>query len=133
MGNETWLEMPVDGGSESATRPKHAIEGNALILYRGRTAYVATQDEHAIASLLQKRDVRRLTRVEVEAIEASLPGNGAAKLQSLGSHSSTNQQVGLGDVIHWMTARLGIPECDSCMQRKERLNRVTIWHRSSDE
>lgn len=34
--------------------------------------------------------------------------------------------VGLGDVVHGATRRLGIPHCDGCARRKAALNRVRI-------
>jgi len=31
---------------------------------------------------------------------------------------------GLGDAVAWVTGKLGIPECRSCQQRKEALNKL---------
>lgn len=35
-------------------------------------------------------------------------------------------RAGLGDAVHGVTRRLGVPHCDGCAQRKAALNRVPI-------
>lgn len=133
MSTPVWMEMPVSEGTRQGkpARPKHKIDGNALLVYRGDKVYVAVRETDAADTLLRQPDVRRLTAGEAQRIEDSLPGIGVAKLDSLGAPSAGSQgryrRPGLGDLVSRVTNRLGIPECDACGQRKKRLNGLTIW------
>lgn len=40
--------------------------------------------------------------------------------------SQQDEDVGLGDMIHGVTHRLGIPHCAPCARRKARANKVRI-------
>ncbi len=40
---------------------------------------------------------------------------------------------GLGDLVHALTARLGIPHCPGCARRKRWLNCVTAWWVGRDQ
>jgi hypothetical protein len=133
MSIPVWMEMPVseDTLQGKPARPKHMIKGNALLVYRNDKVYVAVRETDTVDSLLRQSDVRQLTADEAHRIEDSLPGIGAAKLNSLGaspadSHSRY-RRLGLGDLVSRVTSRLGIPECDACGRRKKRLNGLTVW------
>ncbi len=39
--------------------------------------------------------------------------------------------VGLGDLVHTLTKRMGLRECPGCEKRREWLNRLVISRRSS--
>lgn len=133
MSTPVWVEMPVseDTSPGKPTRPRHTIKGNALLVYRNDKVYVALKEAEAADTLLLQSDVRQLTADEAQRIEESLPGIGAARLHSLGARSADSQsrhgRLGLGDLVSWVTSRLGIRECDACGRRKKRLNSLTIW------
>lgn len=133
MSAPVWMEMPVseDTLQGKPARPRHAIEGSALLVYRGDKVYVAVQETGAADTLLRQPDVRQLPADEAQRIEDSLPGIGAAKLHSLSVPSDDSQsryrRLGLGDLVSRVTSRLGIPECDACGRRKKKLNALTIW------
>lgn len=138
MSAPVWMEMPVseDTLQGKPARPRHTIEGNALLIYRGDKVYVAVRETGAADTLLRQSDVRRLPADEAQRIEDSLPGIGAAKLYSLGVPSDDPQsryrRLGLGDLVSRVTSRLGIPECDACGRRKKKLNALTIWRPRRD-
>lgn len=139
MSTPVWMEMPVseDTLQGKPARPRHAIEGNALLVYRGDKVYVAVRKTGAADTLLRQPDVRRLPADEAQRIEDSLPGGfGAAKLHSLDAPSPDSQsryrRLGLGDLVSRVTGGLRIPECDACGRRKKRLNRLTVWRTRRD-
>jgi hypothetical protein len=133
MNTPVWIEMPVseDTPQGKPARPRHMINGNALLVYRNDKVYVAVREAAAMEALLQQSDVRQLTADEAQRIEESLPGIGAARLDSLGASSADSQskyrRLGLGDLVSRVTSRLGIRECDACGRRKTRLNSLTVW------
>jgi hypothetical protein len=133
MTTATWMEMPVlqSVTSGGVARPRYAVEGNALLVYRGDKVFVATKEETVTADLMQKEGVRTLTQGEVQAIEATLPGVGASRLDGLGADRTDvavkRNVLLLGDLISWLTSKLGIPECSACSRRKQRLNRYAVW------
>lgn len=133
MSTPVWIEMPVseDTLQGKPAHPRHMIEGNALLVYRGDKVYAAVRETGAADTLLRQPDVRRLTADEAQRIEDSLPGIGAARLHSLDAPSPDSQnryrRLGLGDLVSRVTNGLGIPECDACGQRKKRLNSLTVW------
>ena len=133
MSTPVWMEMPVseDTLQGKPARPRHTIDGSALLVYRGDKVYVAVRETGAADTLLRQSDVRRLPADEAQRIEDSLPGIGAAKLHSLGVPSDDSQsrhgRLGLGDLVSRFTSRLGIPECDACGRRKKKLNALTVW------
>jgi hypothetical protein len=126
--------MPVSDGTipGKPVRPRHAIDGNAILVYRGEKVYVAQDKPGAIDRIAQLPDVRRLPQEEAVDFEATLPGGGA---RSSHGHprpgqaiwKDTSDSVGLGDVVSWLTSTLGIRECDACSQRKKRLNKFSVW------
>jgi hypothetical protein len=133
MTTATWLEMPVAQSltTAAAARPRYAVEGNALLIYRGDKVYVAMKEATATEDLSQQPEVRRLSDGEAQELEASLPGIGAARLNGLGA-GRTNPAAEynlllLGDLISWVTAKLGIRQCRACNRRRQRLNRIAIW------
>ncbi len=138
MSTPVWMEMPVseDTLQGKPAHPKHMIEGNALLVYRGDKVYVAVRETEAADTLLRQSDVRRLTADEAQRIEDSMPGMGAARLHSLGAPSADSQsrsrRLGLGDLVSRVTSGLGIPECDACGRRKKRLNGLTVWRTRRD-
>lgn len=138
MSTPVWVEMPVseDTPQGKPARPRHMINGNALLVYRTDKVYVAVKEAEAADTLLRQSDVRQLTADEAQRIEESLPGIGAARLHSLGARPADSQngyrRLGLGDLVSRVTSRLGIRECDACGRRKKRLNSLTIWRTRRD-
>jgi hypothetical protein len=126
--------MPVSGGTQlnEPVRPRHAIEGDALLVYRGEKVYAALAEPGMVDRIAKLPDVRRLAPDEAVEFEATLPGTGAFPMQG---HTRAAQGVvaeasghrGLGDVISWFTSKLHIQECSACKQRRRRLNRLTSW------
>jgi hypothetical protein len=129
MQTSIWVEMPLVSGEQpdDLPRPKYSVVGNATLVYRRPYVYIAFSDvAHALAAASYP-DTRRLTPDEGRALETSLafpirvpvpsPPTGAPAI------------VGLGDLVSWVTGRLGIAECDRCRQRKRWLNRVVLWPR----
>jgi hypothetical protein len=134
MNGRSWIEMPV---SDRATpgdpiRPRYAIEGSALLVYRGERVYVALDELDVIHRISQLPDVHRLSADEAASFEATLPGSGAfANHGHMGPNHHAEEEktneVGLGDVVSWLTNTLGIHECSACSERKKKLNKLTIW------
>ena len=117
----TWLEMPAvaDGPGAIAVRPKYPVDASALLFYRDANVYVAYRDDRPRADVTAYSDVRLLTGPESHRFEASLPYPLPAPARSGG--------VRLGDLVHRVTRRLGIAECDSCRKRKRVLDRIVVW------
>ena len=134
MTVRSWIQMPVWDSTTPGgrLRPRHAIEGNALLVYRGEKVYAAPEEPGVLDRIAQLPDVRRLTRDEAANFETTLPGGG-----SPGSHGHVppgptalvqpSGRVGLGDAVSWLTSTLGMHECGACRERKKRLNRIAIW------
>jgi hypothetical protein len=133
MSVRSWIEMPVSDGTivGEPVRPRHAIEGNALLVYRGEKVYAALEEPGVVDRITQLPDVRRLSPDEAINFEATLPGGGAASHGQIRSGQAVlverSGRVGLGNVVSWLTSKLGIQECDACSQRKRRFNKVTVW------
>jgi hypothetical protein len=130
--NSSWITMPlVGGGTAAEDRPSHPIGGNAVLVYRGEHVFVAV-DEAAVADLERYPDVRRLSRAESAELEATLPGGGlpatrANQSRVDGRRAERGGRLGLGDLVAWITRRLGVPECAGCSKRRRRLNRIALW------
>jgi hypothetical protein len=123
--------MPLAGGATATEdRPSHPIGGNAVLVYRGEHVFVAV-DEAAAADLERYPDVRRLSRAESAELEATLPGGGLPPTRDQsrveGRGAERGGRLGLGDLVAWITRRLGVPECAGCSKRRRRLNRIPLW------
>jgi hypothetical protein len=131
MSVHSWIQMPV---SDSTTpgeplRPRHSIEGNALLIYRGDRVYAALEPR-VIDRLARLSDVRRLTPGEASNLEATLPG-GRDSVTNRHKHprqvaEDESAPPGLGDAVSWLTSRMGIQECDGCNRRRKKLNKIAI-------
>jgi hypothetical protein len=132
----SWIEMPVsdDASLGGTVRPRHAIEGNALLVYRGDKVYAALNERGVADRIAELPDVRRLSQEEAGTLEATLPGRDA--FASYPGYPRPDRdvvvdwpgRVGLGDVVGWLARALGMRECGTCNQRREALNRVKLWH-----
>jgi hypothetical protein len=122
MHDRQWIEMPAAGDPPSGepARPKHRVPGRAILVYRGRRVYVALDEPAQVERMMRLSEVRRLDRGEVLELETAVPGMSS-------SANRTPDHAGLGDVISWMTTRMGIPECRACAERRTRLNRLVPW------
>jgi hypothetical protein len=134
VSGHLWVEMPVVEGTipGEPVRPRHAIDGNAVLVYRGEKVYVALDKPGIIDGIARLPDVRRLAPDEAVKFEATLPGGGAFASHGY-PHSGhairkeTRDRAGLGDMVSWLTSTLGIQECGACSQRKKRLNKISVW------
>jgi hypothetical protein len=128
MADRVWVEMPAVGTGEAGdpVRAKYPIPGRAFLLHREGKVYVIFGDELAREDALQRTDCRRLMPDEAQAFENDMPFPIPPHLMSVSS-TPTTRAVGLGDVVAWVTRRLGISECAACRQRKRWLNRVPVW------
>jgi hypothetical protein len=133
MSVRSWIEMPVSGGTRlnEPVRPRHAIEGDALLVYRGAKVYAALAEPGIVDRIAQLPDVRRLAPDEAVRFEATLPGRGAFPMHghtraAHGVRGETSGGLRLGDVVSWFTRTLHIRECGACSQRRKRLNKLTV-------
>ncbi len=125
-----WIEMPVIGNAtpDDPVRPKHPVATNAFLVYRGSKVYVAFESQSAKAEALQQPDVRPLTDYEGLEFEASLPYPIPSSPFWHGDEGANkNQPLRLGDVISWLTHKIGIQECAGCQKRRHWLNKLVIW------
>jgi hypothetical protein len=133
MNVRSWIEMPVSDRATPGdpTRPRYAIEGSALLVYRGERVYVALDELDVIDRISQLPGVHRLSADEAASLEATLPGSGAfanhGHMRSNHAEEEKTNEVGLGDAVSWLTNTLGIHECGACSERKKKLNKLTIW------
>ena len=114
-------------------QPRHPIETNAFLVYRGQSVYAALEEDDVLDRIAQLPDVRRLAPHEAVQLEATFPRGVAVRSHEdarVGPYGVASQRgrVGLGDVISWVTSRFRLQECGPCSQRKKLLNKVTIWH-----
>ena len=127
MAHKDWLEMPTVGSGtpEDSLRPKYPIAGNAVLVYRGDKVYIAMEDGSARTEVAKQPEIRHLTPGEALQLEDSLP----FPLVSFSRHDLVNNMegVGLGDVVAWVTHKLGFTECPGCQRRRKWLNRVVVW------
>ena len=117
----TWVRMPAVAGESASARTKYAIDANALIVYRGDSAYVRFVDAASSQSVAQHGDVRVLDEHEAGRFEASLPFFPSA------SNEEPRRVLRLGDAISSVTKLIRVKECDGCQQRRSRLNRIVLW------
>jgi hypothetical protein len=120
MRVRSWVEMPVSAGTQAngPVRPKYAIEGDALLVYRGEKVYAAPLDRAMVDRVAEFPDVRRLAPDEAIEFEAGLPGPGAFR-------TGESERRGLGDLVGWFATKLHIRECGACGERRKRLNQLT--------
>jgi hypothetical protein len=121
VGGRSWIAMPALEGGTAAVHLKYPLEGNALVLYRGETAYVALEDRTAQDKVVRHPDVHLLTDRESREFEESLP------FPAVPLDPAPDGAVRLGDVVSWLTTRLRIRECADCRRRKRRLNKIGVW------
>jgi hypothetical protein len=128
MQANIWVEMPVVSGEApiDAPRPKYPVIGNATLVYRRPYVYIAFRDAADALTATNYPDTRRLTPDEGRALETSLPF--PIRVPAL-PPAGAPALVGLGDLVSWVTGRLGIAQCDGCRRRKRWLNRVVLWPR----
>lgn len=127
MTDTMWLEMPTirTGVPDDRARPKYPVETNAFLVYRGDKVYVRLPDDIALPSALNGADCRRLSSTEARRLEDSLPFPVSAP--SVHHDHRGHEPVGLGDVVSWLTHKVGIEECSACGRRKRLLNRIPVW------
>jgi hypothetical protein len=133
MVGSSWIEMPALAGAAvgEPARPKHPIQGTAVLVYRGERVYVALEEPDMLRRIARLPDVRCLAPDEAAEFEATLPRQLALVTQERArSHHAARLnrrgRVGLGDVVQWLTGALRIQECGACGQRKKKLNAFTI-------
>ena len=127
MSEKTWYEVPTQIDEESGIpRPRYALTGNTVIVYSANRAYVAFENEQDIAAIQELPGVRRLTVADVRDLSQNLPFGLFSGKEEIQEEPNF---IGLGDVISWITQKLGIHECEGCRRRKKWLNRVPIWPR----
>ena len=134
MNVRWWIEMPVSDTAVAGepVRPRHEIEGNALLVYRGEKVYVTTDEPNVNDRIAGLPDIRVLSPDEAANLEATLPGAGAftrSRNTHLGqaARASTDGRLGLGDVVSWLTGILRIHECGACSKRRTTLNKIAVW------
>lgn len=121
IASRAWVKMPALESMTAAAHPKYVFKGNALVIYRGESAYVAFDDETDRDELAHHSDVHVLTDSEGREFEESLPFPVSPPTPR------RNRVIGLGDVISWLTRRIGIAECSGCGARRGRLNKIVLW------
>src|SRR5882757_4924773 len=68
-----WLEMPVAfSGASGSVRPKYAIVGSAVVLYKEDRAYVGLPAADTAAALLTNPDVYAISPARQEYLSKSL-------------------------------------------------------------
>lgn len=120
-GHRLWVRMPALASESAATRTKYSIDANALIVYRGDSAYVGFADAESSEPVAQHSDVRVLDDYEARQFEEGLPF--LAPVHDEGAH----EVLRLGDAISSLTKRFRIKECGGCQRRRSRLNRIVLW------
>jgi hypothetical protein len=113
--------MPTVAMGTGSARPKYSFDGKSLLVYRGEKAYASFEDERAPNELAHYFDVRVLTDAEGREFERSLPLPFYTAPPTVRRRS-----IRLGDAIAWVTARMGIEECEGCRRRKGRLNKISV-------
>ncbi len=128
MTDRVWIEIPAigTGASDDPVRSKYPIQGKAFLMHQQGKVYVTFGDEVAREEAATQADCRRLTPSEASALEGSLPFPLLSEIFSENYHYK-NRRVGLGDIVAWITHRVGIAECNACQQRKRWLNRIVVW------
>jgi len=127
MSGKIWYEMPVRQDEESGIpRAKYTLSGDVTLIYSGNRAFAAFPNEQEASAIEGYNDVRRMTDAEVATLRQKLP---FAFLPTGEETEEESNYIGLGDVISWITHRLGIHECESCKRRKKWLNRIPVWPR----
>ncbi len=88
-------------------------------------AYIEFEDENAREEALRQPDCRRLTPTEGRKLEETFPFPIASPAPR---PSNEKGPVGLGDIVAWVTDKLGIEECSGRQRRHMWLNRrLTVW------
>lgn len=126
MADRVWIEMPAvrNGTPDGRVRPKYPVETNATLVHKDGKVYIDFEDESAREEAVKQPDCRRLTLAEGRELEETFPFPIAFPAYR---RDNEREPVGLGDVVAWMTHKLGIEECPGCQRRKKWLNRVVIW------
>jgi hypothetical protein len=126
MNDSAWLEMPIvrTGVPDHRARPKYPVETNAFLVYRDEKVYVRFPDDYVLPSAMEEPDCRWLSSAEARRLEDGLPFPVSPPSEH---HHRENEPVGLGDVISWVTHKVGIEECSGCGRRKRWLNRIPVW------
>lgn len=123
--HRVWVQIPALDSQSAATRTKYPIDANALIIYRGDSAYVRFVNAASSEPIARYGDVRVLDDHEVRKFEESLPFLTSARDEE--AHEEAHKALRLGDAISSLTKRLGIRECGGCQRRRSRLNRIVLW------
>jgi hypothetical protein len=116
----SWLEIPIVGAATAEPRLKYDLEASALVIYRGDKAFATFEDEAVRETLLRHADVRPLSDEEGREFEKTLPA-------ALPPPERRTRRMGLGDLVSWLAARVGIQECAGCGKRRRKLNKIPIW------
>jgi hypothetical protein len=124
--HHSWIEMPAagSGAADDPVRAKYALRGGAFLIHQGGKVYVMCRDQLARTDALEHADCRELSSDESRAFEETLPFPLAPALFADRHH--TRGAVGLGDLVSWLTRKLGIAECSGCQRRKRWLNRAVL-------
>ena len=128
MTDRVWIEMPAVRSETESNRvqPKYPVETKALLIYRAEKVYIAFDEGLVQKEVEQFEDCRRLTTNEAIELEESLPFPIPSENVNH-NHAPEKRSVGLGDIVSWLTRKLGIEECSACSSRKRSLNRVAVW------
>jgi len=126
MADRVWIEMPVvrNGTPDGRVWPKYPVETNATLVHKDGKVYIDFEDKSAREEAVKQPDCRRLTLAEGRVLEESLP---FPIISRTVRYQNENQPMGLGDVVAWVTNKLGIEECRGCQRRHKWLNRVVVW------
>lgn len=128
MTGKVWIEMPAVQSETEKDRvqPKYPVLTNALLMYKEEKVYILFEEENAREQVEQYTDCRRLTPNEAIALEESLPFPVHSEVFHH-SHTHEKKSLGLGDIVAWLTRKVGIEECGGCRSRKMRLNKLVVW------
>ena len=113
-----WIEVPSVAGTTAVARTQYPLPGNAFVVYRGEKAYVRLENDQKRKQLLRYPGARRLSRSEAEKVGLPLSATQAVERARI---------VRLGDLIHAITAKVGIRTCAACRRRQRALNRIVVW------
>jgi hypothetical protein len=105
-------------------RPKYAVTGDALIVYRGTQTYVALAHGQNDGLLIHP-DVSTVT--PSEAVRLALPRMTSGTAQHRNDATSRSRRIGVGDLVAFATRVMGLTECGSCRRRHDALNRFPLW------
>jgi len=118
-----WVQVPALASESASTRLKYSVDSDALIVYRGDSAYVRFANAATSRPVAQYSDVRVLDEDEARQFETSLPFLAPAPA----SDKKARRVLRLGDALSSLTKLFRMNECGGCQRRRSRLNRIVLW------